>query len=898
MAKQLMPPAQLEERPSDVPFNDELLAKLSLFAQLKRKLTLDKYPGTLKIRRFHAGDVIVRQGDAGWTAFYILNLADVFEIRKSQLQSAPDGPAKKAMEAKMAQVGAALAQSKDKPADDVSKVASVHLTVARTAKSRRRGLGLLQRLFRDGDAAAVDPTSIVIDGNTEVDYGTMQAFIGEGELFGERSCLSGAPRSASIVARRDCFMIEMLRNILDQLQKDPAYKAYTDEVNKKRIIELHLRKLSILGDLNDEQFTAIQDKLQLISIDPGKTIYDEYEPADSVYLVRSGLVKQVKKVSALLHPENIRNFPNLIAALREGEAQADSLRGKVWQLLPDAAKTLCRNIGEAKSVPHEIQWEIVHGLNQLVKNPQLPEMKELQKAALSAPMQKKIEGLPDKRKEWSDQQLRRYNRHLLEVIFEPSIRERRRRVGPDCVLFYCNRGEFIGESAALEHNIRDHSCIASGQPQEGGKARELGQVELVKIPRDVVRNLFDECLPMRLRIERKAAERRKQTQKQLSIPPWDDTRNVTLSRQFEEMGLIQGQRLMIIDLDRCTRCDECVQACVNSHDDGNSRLFLDGPRFGKYLVPTSCRSCLDPVCMIGCPVGSIHRGGNGQIVIEDWCIGCGLCAGQCPYGSIQMHDIGVIPEVARGWRFLPAGAVGNAKWTAARFKDAHWEEAAAPLVNDWEFRTRLNKHIKRAPLPAPPSSTLAASMEIFFKSPELMSTQLGQAICLRYAFDLPKELVKDDSQFKMELTSLGKSATVWLNGVEIQAADKPKGGKREFYFPPRPPAPAKAGAEPATPPVPQTKTIAPLRAGRNVLAVQVEPEVAPGKEILKVRMDAVQKPTLAEEVAEEVTQKMVSERAVVCDLCSDSFKQVPACVNACPHDAAMRVDARFEFPVH
>ena len=35
---------------------------------------------------------------------------------------------------------------------------------------------------------------------------------------------------------------------------------------------------------------------------------------------------------------------------------------------------------------------------------------------------------------------------------------------------------------------------------------------------------------------------------------------------------------MLIDLDRCTRCDECVRACANTHDDGHSRLFLVGPR--------------------------------------------------------------------------------------------------------------------------------------------------------------------------------------------------------------------------------------------------------------------------------------------------------------------------------
>jgi len=46
---------------------------------------------------------------------------------------------------------------------------------------------------------------------------------------------------------------------------------------------------------------------------------------------------------------------------------------------------------------------------------------------------------------------------------------------------------------------------------------------------------------------------------------------------------------------------------------------------------------MDPLCMIGCPVGSIRRKESLEIIIEDWCIGCGLCSQQCPYGNISMH---------------------------------------------------------------------------------------------------------------------------------------------------------------------------------------------------------------------------------------------------------------------
>ena len=47
---------------------------------------------------------------------------------------------------------------------------------------------------------------------------------------------------------------------------------------------------------------------------------------------------------------------------------------------------------------------------------------------------------------------------------------------------------------------------------------------------------------------------------------------------------------------------------------------------------------MDPYCLVGCPVDAIHRDGDSlEIAIEDYCIGCGLCADNCPYGNINMH---------------------------------------------------------------------------------------------------------------------------------------------------------------------------------------------------------------------------------------------------------------------
>lgn len=106
--------------------------------------------------------------------------------------------------------------------------------------------------------------------------------------------------------------------------------------------------------------------------------------------------------------------------------------------------------------------------------------------------------------------------------------------------------------------------------------------------------------------------------------------------EYLEQGLYQAQKMLVLDLKSCTRCDECTKACADSHD-GNARLLREGLRFGDFLVATSCRSCHTPYCMDGCPVDAIHRRGNHlEVIIEDHCIGCGLCERNCPYGSIHM----------------------------------------------------------------------------------------------------------------------------------------------------------------------------------------------------------------------------------------------------------------------
>ncbi len=103
---------------------------------------------------------------------------------------------------------------------------------------------------------------------------------------------------------------------------------------------------------------------------------------------------------------------------------------------------------------------------------------------------------------------------------------------------------------------------------------------------------------------------------------------------------INGTRTMVVDLDRCVRCDDCVRACASTHG-GNPRFVRHGKDHDHWMVANACMHCIDPVCMIGCPTGAIHRDqATGMVVINDaTCIGCQTCANSCPYDNIRMVEI-------------------------------------------------------------------------------------------------------------------------------------------------------------------------------------------------------------------------------------------------------------------
>ncbi len=103
---------------------------------------------------------------------------------------------------------------------------------------------------------------------------------------------------------------------------------------------------------------------------------------------------------------------------------------------------------------------------------------------------------------------------------------------------------------------------------------------------------------------------------------------------------INGTKAMTINTDRCVSCDDCVRACANAHD-GNPRFVRHGVSHQNLMIANACMHCKDPVCLIGCPTGAIHRDiDTGFVVIDSiTCVGCATCANACPYNNIRMAEI-------------------------------------------------------------------------------------------------------------------------------------------------------------------------------------------------------------------------------------------------------------------
>lgn len=193
---------------------------------------------------------------------------------------------------------------------------------------------------------------------------------------------------------------------------------------------------------------------------------------------------------------------------------------------------------------------------------------------------------------------------------------------------YLGKGQVFGLTEAVQ-------SARKGTPVSlANSLRALGYVDLLRVPLEV---LSAHVLPF---VSAQTVATLAGDGSAMSGSTMGGGVDASLLEFLVERRLINGREAMVIDLDRCTRCDDCVRACATTHDN-NPRFLRHGERHGKYQVAHACMHCVDPVCMIGCPTGAIAREtASGIVRINDLtCIGCSTCARSCPYDNIRMTEI-------------------------------------------------------------------------------------------------------------------------------------------------------------------------------------------------------------------------------------------------------------------
>ncbi|HEV2296326.1 MAG TPA: cyclic nucleotide-binding domain-containing protein [Tepidisphaeraceae bacterium] len=387
--------------------------------------------------------------------------------------------------------------------------------------------------------------------------------------------------------------------------------------------------------------------------------------------------------------------------------------------------------------------------------------------------------------------------------------------GSPLVMNYLSKGQYFGEIALFGGDLqlppfRTATCAA------------LDHVDLIVFSKQDVEQLVERYPDLRRQMKALAAQRLKPENKKAPV------RSGINLESYLEQGVMQGTNMLLFDLERCTRCDECVRACADSHQ-GVTRLRREGLRIDKYLVPTSCRSCRDPVCLTECPVGSIGRSPGGAIIIEDWCIGCRKCEQNCPYGNIEMH----LFEVEGGTKIHSQQQ--PVRLARVEFSPPpHFDAAGLPFGLSIDPPGR---HLEYADVPG-----AAGEEELLAFSADLEYRRAVTELLRRVKTRVKLPLFPADFKPPMELEGVVK--------VRRPGAQEP---------------------EPAV-------------EFRGVVGSDDLPAYRAASK------DAAYQQAVEQAARETRGMKAVLSKASVCDLC-ESVRQEPNCVYACPHDAAFRVDA-------
>lgn len=121
---------------------------------------------------------------------------------------------------------------------------------------------------------------------------------------------------------------------------------------------------------------------------------------------------------------------------------------------------------------------------------------------------------------------------------------------------------------------------------------------------------------------------------------------------------------ILVDVTRCTGCERCVAACVDTngldpvaadHDGAvafgglsANRLCTITPLGDGRWARKSCMHCVEPACVAACLVGALRKTPEGAVIYDsEKCIGCRYCMLACPMHIPRYEWDKPIPFVAK-----------------------------------------------------------------------------------------------------------------------------------------------------------------------------------------------------------------------------------------------------------
>jgi CRP-like cAMP-binding protein/thioredoxin reductase/ferredoxin-like protein FixX len=207
----------------------------------------------------------------------------------------------------------------------------------------------------------------------------------------------------------------------------------------------------------------------------------------------------------------------------------------------------------------------------------------------------------------------------LHLIRSGSVSVSKKIAGRDIVTSYVAAGNYVGEMGLV------------GKTRRSATVKATVATDSIFLSAEVFLKLLERNEGLRERVQEKVRERLSENLRMESQPEAGD-----LISFLMQQGLGEATDVLLIDESLCIGCDNCEKACAETHG-GTSRLDrAAGPSYAQVHVPTSCRHCEDPHCMKDCPPDAIRRAPNGEVYIQESCIGCGNCERNCPYDVIQM----------------------------------------------------------------------------------------------------------------------------------------------------------------------------------------------------------------------------------------------------------------------